>query len=154
MNETAKSICGAYAPILVLVIEQRRAELDSIRAALGTAKVVNRLKYCDTSPACVDFLARSDPPPPDLVIIDLGVIEKANGDLLRQLRSEKLKDVPVVALGGREGDEALAADLHADFYVEKPLTPAHVVGIVQACDTLDLAIVKTLTQPKPVELTP
>lgn len=147
-SEAAKSICGTYAPILVLVIEQRRSELATIRRALEVAKVVNVLEDCDTVRECIDFLEAADPPPPDLVIVDLAVVGEV--DLIRQLRAEKLADVPIVALGSREDDEQLAADLNADFYVEKPLTAAHVVGIVQACEALDLAIVKQLTEPEPV----
>lgn len=148
---TVSMICGTYAPIMVLVIEQRQSELRSIRKALEDAKVVNVLVGCDTIPACIEYLATVDPPPPDLVIVDLMVIDQGESALLRQLRTDSLASIPVVALGARDSDEALAVDLAADFYVEKPLTPAHIVGIVQACDALDLAIVRTITDPSTTE---
>lgn len=138
--EAPNPVCGTYAPIDVLVIEQRERELVTIRAALTEAKVVNVLKGCDTVRDCLAIIG--GPPLPDLIIVDLAVVDEADRGLLAELRRSGLQGIPVVALGGREGDEQAAVQLQADFYVRKPLTPAHVVGIVQAVEGLDLAIVK------------
>lgn len=71
---------------------------------------------------------------PALVILDLMLPEVDGLEILRRLRADPEKDVPVIMLTarGQEVDRIYGLELGADDYVTKPFSPAELVSRVKA----------------------
>ncbi len=71
---------------------------------------------------------------PALVILDLMLPEVDGLEILRQLRADPDKDIPVIMLTarGQEVDRIYGLELGADDYVTKPFSPAELVSRVKA----------------------
>lgn len=71
---------------------------------------------------------------PALVILDLMLPQVDGLEILRQLRADPDKDVPVIMLTarGQEVDRIYGLELGADDYVTKPFSPAELVSRVKA----------------------
>lgn len=73
-------------------------------------------------------------PPPQLLILDVGLPDGHGLDLCRELRAGPLKHLPVIVLSARsdEMDRVLGLELGADDYLAKPFSPRELVARVRA----------------------
>jgi two-component system catabolic regulation response regulator CreB len=73
-------------------------------------------------------------PPPELLILDIGLPDGNGLDLCRELRGGALKTLPVIMLSARsdEMDRVLGLELGADDYLPKPFSPRELVARVRA----------------------
>jgi two-component system catabolic regulation response regulator CreB len=73
-------------------------------------------------------------PPPQLLILDIGLPDGHGLDLCRELRTGPLQHLPVIVLSARseEMDRVLGLELGADDYLAKPFSPRELVARVRA----------------------
>jgi two-component system catabolic regulation response regulator CreB len=73
-------------------------------------------------------------PPPELLILDIGLPDGNGLDLCRELRGGPLRTLPVIMLSARsdEMDRVLGLELGADDYLAKPFSPRELVARVRA----------------------
>ena len=73
-------------------------------------------------------------PPPQLLILDIGLPDGHGLDLCRELRAGPLRHLPVIVLSARsdEMDRVLGLELGADDYLAKPCSPRELVARVRA----------------------
>ena len=73
-------------------------------------------------------------PPPELLILDIGLPDGNGLDLCRELRAGPLAHLPVIMLSARseEMDRVLGLELGADDYLAKPFSPRELVARVRA----------------------
>ena len=73
-------------------------------------------------------------PPPELLILDIGLPDGHGLDLCRELRGGPLSRLPIIVLSARseEMDRVLGLELGADDYLAKPFSPRELVARVRA----------------------
>lgn len=73
-------------------------------------------------------------PPPQLLILDIGLPDGHGLDLCRELRAGPMRHLPVIVLSARsdEMDRVLGLELGADDYLAKPFSPRELVARVRA----------------------
>src|SRR5262245_44140211 len=108
---------------LVLLVEDEREIRRFLRGALEREGMrtadVERLE---------EALAAAAAPPPDLVILDLGVPDGDGLEFIREFRLWSQRPVLVLSARSGEQDKIAALDLGADDYLGKPFS----VGELQA----------------------
>jgi two-component system KDP operon response regulator KdpE len=103
------------APLKILVIDDEPPIRKLLRMGLSTQGY--KVLEAPTGKASLELLTQN----PDLIILDLGLPDIQEHELLRKIRTQ-YERVPIVVLSSR-GDEAgkvQALDLGADDYVTKP----------------------------------
>jgi DNA-binding response OmpR family regulator len=100
-----------------------RISLESMGAIFqGAATAAGGVALCETLP------------PPDLIILDLGLPDKEGLQILSRLkRLNKEKNLPVIVLTVRKDQESIeaAAQLGADAYVTKPFLMEDLIEVIR-----------------------
>lgn len=88
------------------------------------------VEIAETYAAGADAIEHSKP---ELIILDLGLPDGDGLDLLRHLRTDMKKNVPVLVLTAfRQEDKAVRAfELGADDFVTKPFAPRELVARIE-----------------------
>jgi two-component system KDP operon response regulator KdpE len=105
------------APLRVLVIDDE----PSIRKLLRLGLSAHGYQIMEASSGKMALELLSEQPPPDLIILDLGLPDMQGHELLRTMRARN-DSVPIVILSSREDEigKVQALDSGADDYVTKP----------------------------------
>ena len=118
----------ARRPIEILIVDDNPGDVRLTVEALKDGRVQNRLHTAKDGIEAIDFLRRrgefADAPLPDLILLDLNMPRMNGWQLLAEVKDDAaLKHIPVVILtGSREtADIAKTQNLHADWYVTKPI---------------------------------
>lgn len=125
----AATATGAGSGGRVLVAEDNADMREYLRRLLSRAHAV------ETAPNGAAALAAARARPPDLVLSDIMMPELDGVGLLRALRAEAgTREIPVILLSARAGEEAVAAGLEtgADDYLIKPFTARELLARVGA----------------------
>src|SRR5262249_47529707 len=114
---TAGSRSMSAAPLRVLVIDDE----PPIRKLLRVGLSAHGYQIMEASSGKMAIELLSEQPPPDLIILDLGLPDMQGHELLRTMRARN-DNVPIVILSSREdeGGKVQALDSGADDYVTKP----------------------------------
>ena len=119
---------AAKRPIEILIVDDNPGDVRLTVEALKDGKVQSRLYTANDGVEAIAFLRRrgefTDAPLPDLILLDLNMPRMNGWQLLAEVKEDAaLKHIPVVILtGSREAaDIAKTQNLHADWYVTKPI---------------------------------
>ena len=114
-------------PLKVLVVDDEPPIRKLLRMGLGTQGY--QILDAPNAKTALDLMADE----PDLVILDLGLLDMQGLELLRQIRQRR-ENLPIVVLSSR-GDEVAkveALDLGADDYVTKPFGMEELLARIRA----------------------
>jgi two-component system KDP operon response regulator KdpE len=105
------------APVRVLVVDDE----PPIRKLLRLGLSAHGYQIIEASGGKMALELLGEPPPPDLIILDLGLPDMQGHELLRAMRARNDR-VPIVVLSSRddEAGKVQALDSGADDYVTKP----------------------------------
>lgn len=143
----------AKRPVEILIVDDNPGDVRLTVEALKDSKVQNRLHTAQDGMEAIAFLRRkgeyADAPLPDLILLDLNMPRMNGSQLLAKVKKDsKLKHIPVVMLtGSREiGDIVKDNNLHADYYVTKPIDLEQFNRAVKAIIDFWLTTVKLSTE--------
>lgn len=129
----------------ILLLEQNIADAALIVEAVGNSRVT----VCAECSGILGFLRREEQhanaPRPDLIILDLELSRKADGEMLRGIKADPLfKRIPVVVLASSVSHEDIyqAYDLHANAYICKPASREEFARVIRATLHFWLALVR------------
>jgi len=115
-------------PIQILLVEDNPGDARLTLEALKDGKVQNRLYIVNSGMEAIAFLRRkgkyADAPNPDFILLDLNMPLMNGSQLLAEVKQDSaLKHIPVAILTGSQAAEDItrAYNLHADYYVTKPI---------------------------------
>jgi two-component system KDP operon response regulator KdpE len=114
-------------PTRVLVVEDEPALQKFLRTTLSTQG--HAVTVAGTGAEGLRLAASA--PPPDLVILDLGLPDVDGVEVTRRLRDWTTVPVIVVSARGREQDKVVALDAGADDYLTKPFGVAELLARVR-----------------------
>ena len=134
--ESSNRPSRAYAPgvspdpAVVLLVDDEPVLLRILEVNLRLAG----FDVCTASTGAGAIESAGGEPPPDVVVLDLGLPDLSGWEVLARLRGiDGLERTPVVVLSGSDRDAAgepgYAADVHA--FLTKPVEPADLVEIVR-----------------------
>ncbi|MBO0717270.1 MAG: response regulator transcription factor [Rhizobiales bacterium] len=105
------------APLRVLVIDDE----PPIRKLLRVGLTAHGYQIIEASSGKIALELFNEQPPPDLIVLDLGLPDMQGHELLRTMRARN-DSVPIVVLSSRddEAGKVQALDSGADDYVTKP----------------------------------
>ena len=136
-------------PIEILLVEDNPADVELTRETMHAARVHNTLHVTRDGEEAMRFLRRQAPfegaPTPDLILLDLNLPRKDGREILAEVKQDPaLQIIPVVVLTSSEAHEDVIKSyrLHANAYVQKPVTLNGCQQIVNAIDGFWLSIVK------------
>jgi DNA-binding response OmpR family regulator len=116
---------GATGAIEVLVVEDDHGIARSLVRGLERAGYAARCVGTGRAALAVD-------PPPDVVLLDLGLPDLDGVEVCRTLRGRSDVAVIVVTARGEEGDRVSALDQGADDYLVKPFGLAELLARIRA----------------------
>lgn len=77
-------------------------------------------------------LLASRKPPPDLIVLDLGLPGRDGLDVIREIRRASMVPIIILTARGEESDKLVGLELGADDYMVKPFSPKELVARVRA----------------------
>ena len=140
-------------PIDILIAEDDPEDQELVTKAFASARVLNRLTFVHNGEELLDYL-RNRPPfqnaaPPDLILLDLSMPRMDGREALEIMkRDPELKHIPVVILTTSDAEQDIVQSyrLGASSYIQKPVTFAKLVDVVNTLGTYWVGIVKLPTQ--------
>jgi CheY-like chemotaxis protein len=118
----------------ILLVEDNPGDIRLIQEAFEEGGFASHLNVTRDGEQALAFLHRegvySDSPRPAFIILDLNLPRKDGREVLAEIKKDKkLRQIPVVILSTSTSAEDVsnAYDLHANWYVPKPLDIEHLV---------------------------
>lgn len=128
-------------PIEILYAEDQEADALFVEQAFLQAKTKINLHFVRDGQETLNYLRKQPPyenaPMPDLVFLDINMLGKNGPETLEEIRWDPgLRHIPVIMLSGSalERDVARCHRLHANAYVQKPLTFPEMLAFVEAIE--------------------
>ncbi|MYN07078.1 two-component system response regulator CreB [Pseudoduganella aquatica] len=114
----------------ILIVEDEQAIADGIAYALRTEGFAP-LHVMLGEQALSAMRGEGGQPPPDLVVLDIGLPDMSGLEVCRRLR--QFSDAPVIFLTARsdEIDRVVGLEIGADDYVTKPFSPRELVARIR-----------------------
>ena len=135
--------------IHILLVEDNPGDARLTMEAFREAKVRNDVRVVTDGVEALAFLRREDKyanaPRPDLILLDLNLPRKDGREVLEEIKSdENLRRIPVAILttSRAERDILSSYDLHANFFVSKPVDFEEFIRVVRGIEDFWLSIVK------------
>ena len=129
----------------ILLLEQNLEDAALIQTAVEN----NRVTVLTECPDVLSFLRRQEQyasaPRPDLILLDLELSNKADCEMLSEIKQDPLfKRIPVVVLANSASYQDIfqAYDLHANAYICKSADRDHFARIIRATLHFWLALVR------------
>jgi two-component system, chemotaxis family, response regulator Rcp1 len=136
-------------PIDILLVEDNAGDVRLTQEVLKTSKVRNNLIVANNGQEAVNCLRRqgkyAETARPDLILLDLNLPVMDGREVLEKIKDDKdLKSIPVVILTASKAEEDILKtyNLHANFYVTKPVDLEQFVKVVKSLEDFWLATVK------------
>jgi chemotaxis family two-component system response regulator Rcp1 len=136
-------------PIEILLVEDNPGDVQLMIEAFREGKSNNNLNVVEDGKEALAFLHReekyADAPRPDLILLDLNLPKKDGREVLAEIKAdENLRRIPVVVLttSQTEDDVLRTHDLHANFYIAKPVDMEQFIKMVRSIEDFWLTIVK------------
>jgi CheY-like chemotaxis protein len=136
-------------PITILVAEDDQGDQVLIQAAFQEARVINKLAIMNNGEELMQYLRHegpySDARRPDLVLLDLNMPKMDGREAIKEIkRDPDLRSIPVVVLTSSAADEDIVRsyELGANSYIQKPVTFAKMIEVVETIGKYWMGIVK------------
>lgn len=136
-------------PVQILLVEDSPGDVNLTREALRGAKIANELNVVGDGEAALAYLRRegeyADRPRPNLVLLDLNLPRKDGREVLAEMKADAdLLSIPVIVLttSAAEADVLRAYELHANSYVQKPVSFGEFLAALRALEGFWLQIVR------------
>ncbi len=140
-------------PVEVLLVEDSPSDAELTIEALREGKVRNHLSVVEDGVEALRFLRReanyANAPRPDLIMLDLNLPRKDGREVLAELKADPdLKSIPVVVLttSRAEQDVLRAYNLHAKWYITKPVDFEQFLQVVRSIESFWLVVVTLPTK--------
>jgi chemotaxis family two-component system response regulator Rcp1 len=137
------------APIEILLVEDNPGDVQLTIEAFREGKSNNNLNVVKDGEEALAFLHRegkyADAPRPDLILLDLNLPKKDGREVLAEIKAdENLRRIPIVVLTTSQTEEDVfrTHDLHANFYIAKPVDMEQFIKMVRSIEDFWLTIVK------------
>jgi two-component system catabolic regulation response regulator CreB len=119
----------ADMPKIILIVEDEIAIADSIAYAVRTDGFTPL--HAGLGAHALDAVRAPPGPPPDLIVLDVGLPDISGFEVCRQLR--QFSNIPVIFLTARsdEIDRVVGLEIGADDYVAKPFSPRELVARIR-----------------------
>lgn len=141
--------------IEILLVEDNPADADLTTESFELSKIANRIHLVRDGEEAVAFLKREgqykDAIRPDLILLDLNLPKKNGPQVLEEIKADpSLKQIPVVVLTSSQAemDVIKCYNLHANCYLNKPVTLSGFQSIVSAIEGFWFAVVKFPPRPQ------
>ena len=136
-------------PIEILMAEDNPGDVRLTMEALRDAKVMNRMNVVTDGVEAMAFLRRkgqyANAPRPDLILLDLNMPKKDGREVLAEIKDDPdLRRIPVVILttSVAEKDILESYNLHANYYIAKPVDLDQFQAVVKSIEDFWLTIVR------------
>ncbi len=136
-------------PAEILVIEDNLGDIELIRLAMESSKILNTLHSVRDGKDGLDFLYRrgdhQDAPVPDLILLDWNLPLVNGAEVLKQIKKdEQLNSIPIIILttSSNEADIQTAYRLGANCYITKPIDVDEFLAAVKSINDFWVSIVK------------
>jgi len=136
-------------PAEILLIEDNPGDVELIREALQSGRVLNHISLAVDGEDAMAFLNRENhyaaAPQPDLVMLDLNLPKKNGFEVLKEIRGNpRLSRVPVIVLTSSQADRDIlkSYDLHANCFVSKPVDVDEFLSVVRSTGEFWLTLVR------------
>jgi len=136
-------------PAEILLVEDNPGDVELIREALQSGRVLNRISVATDGETALAFLSRArgfeKAPLPDLILLDLNLPKKDGFEVLKEVKDHPvLSRVPVVILTSSQADRDIlkSYNLHANCFISKPVDVDEFLEIVRSTGEFWLSIVK------------
>ncbi len=108
----------------VLLIDDSRGDALLADRAFRDAEFETRLTVARTGEAALEILENPDVPPPDLILLDMGLPKLSGTDVLAAIKGNaRLRATPVIVMSnsGAPPNVLRAYNLYASAYIVKPV---------------------------------
>lgn len=140
---------GHNRPAEILLIEDNPGDVELIREALQSGKLLNHISLAVDGEDAMAFLNRESryaaAPRPDLIMLDLNLPKKNGFEVLKEIRGNpRLSWVPVIILTSSQADRDIlkSYDLHANCFVSKPVDVDEFLNVVRSTGEFWLTLVR------------
>jgi CheY-like chemotaxis protein len=140
---------GQNRPSEILLIEDNPGDVELIREALQSGKVLNHISLAVDGEDAMAFLNHESryaaAPRPDLIMLDLNLPKKNGFEVLKEIKENpRLSRVPVVILTSSQADRDIlkSYDLHANCFVSKPVDVDEFLNVVRSTGEFWLTLVR------------
>jgi CheY-like chemotaxis protein len=144
-----KNIECSIKPIVILIVEDNRADRRLVEDLLKKGKVLVDLNSAEDGEVAMAYLKKEgqykDAKTPDLILLDLNMPKKNGFEVLEEMKSdENLKRIPVIVMTiSKEDEDVLKSyNLHANAYIVKPVEINQFVEAVKSIENFWLTIVR------------
>jgi DNA-binding response OmpR family regulator len=136
-------------PAEILLIEDNPGDVELVREALQSGKMLNRISVATDGEAAMAFLNRArgfeDAPRPDLILLDLNLPKKDGFEVLREVKAHPaVSRVPVVILTSSQAERDIlkSYDLRANCFISKPVEVDEFLAVVRSTGEFWLTLVR------------
>jgi two-component system, chemotaxis family, response regulator Rcp1 len=136
-------------PAEILLIEDNPGDVELIREALQSGKVMNHISVATDGEEALAFLNRGrgfkDAPLPDLILLDLNLPKKDGFEVLKEVKDHPVVSrVPVVILTSSQADRDVlkSYSFRANCFISKPVDVDEFLDTVRSTGDFWLSIVK------------
>ena len=144
---------SAHEPIRILLVEDNEADAELTCEMLEVSKVSNRVHRVRDGEEAMRFLQKRPPfedtASPDLILLDLKLPGRDGREVLEEIRRSPppLSRTPVVILTSSNAhtDIVQSYDLHANAYIQKPVSIEGLAQVVRQIEGFWFTIVKLPT---------
>jgi CheY-like chemotaxis protein len=133
----------------ILLIEDNPGDVELIREALQSGKLLNHISVSVDGEQAMEFLNRQNgyaaAPRPDLIMLDLNLPKKNGFEVLEEIRAQpRLSRIPVIILTSSQADRDILKgyDLHANCFISKPVEVEEFLTVVRSTGEFWLTLVK------------
>ena len=137
------------SPIRILLVEDNPGDVRLTKEILRDAKIANELQVVNDGEQAMELLAAdgadADPPPADLILLDLNLPRKDGREVLSDLQANpQLRRIPVVVLTTSSADQDVlrSYDLNANCYITKPIDFDEFISVVRSIEAFWLSVVR------------
>lgn len=136
-------------PIRILMAEDDLEDQMLVKKAFRESRAINHLTFVNDGVELLQYLRRqgkyAEAPQPDILLLDLNMPKMDGREALKAIKGDPdLHSIPVIILTTSAADEDIVRsyDLGANSYIQKPVTFAKMVDVVDTLGRYWLGIVK------------
>jgi chemotaxis family two-component system response regulator Rcp1 len=135
-------------PIEILMVEDNPGDVRLTVEALKEGKVRNNFHTVADGEEALAYLRRrgryAEAARPDLILLDLNLPKKSGREVLAEIKDDpELRRIPVVILTVSQAEQDIlkSYNLHANFYITKPVDLDQFLEVVKSIENFWLTVV-------------
>jgi two-component system response regulator len=143
-----------FKPVKMLLVEDNPADVRLILEALEEAHICNPVTVLENGIDAMKFLQKqgkyASAEKPELILLDLNLPDKDGREVLQDVKCDPaLKKIPVIILttSAEEQDILRSCDLHAQYYLIKPLRVDAIIAAISSINRFRFSVVQSLDSP-------